>query len=82
MINIMFGPLEDSVGQPPTYPPTGDGRRRRRSLGVRPAWTQLLLAAIISRQVAVAVTIAGAVAAMVLHVFYAVVIQGWGSPLP
>lgn len=82
MDNIMFGPLEDSVGQPPTSPPPGFGRGRRRSISAKPAWAQLLLAAITSRHIAVAITIAGAVVVMVLHVFYAVVIQGWGSPLP
>jgi hypothetical protein len=82
MINIMSGPLEDSVGQPPTYRPAGAGRKPRRALRAQQAWTQLLLAAITSRHIAVAITIAGAVAVMVLHVLYAVVIQGWGSPLP
>ena len=80
MMNIMFGPYEDEVGQPPACPPPGDTGKRRRVLGG--PGRQLLVAAITSRRMAVAVTILGAVAAMVLHVLYAVVIQGWGSPLP
>ena len=78
----MPGSLEDSVGQPPTYASPGDGHGRRRAPGVAPSWTHLLVAAVASRHVAVAGTIAGTVAVMVLYVLYAVVVQGWGSPLP
>ena len=76
----MFGPYEDEVGQPPTCPPPGDPGKRLRFPGA--PWPQLLVTAITSQRMAVAVTILGAVAAMALHVFYAVVIQGWGTPLP
>ena len=82
MVNIMDGPLKDGVGQALVYPRAGAGGKRRRSFGKRAPWTQGVLAAITSRQIAVAVTLAGAVAVIVFHVFYAVVIQGWGSPLP
>jgi len=82
MVNIMNGPLEDGVGQALVYPQAGDRAARRRSFGKGAPWTQVLLAAIASRHIAVALTIAGAVAVMALFVVYAVFIQGWGAPLP
>jgi hypothetical protein len=80
MINIMFGPFEEDVGQPPTGQAPGDVAGRSRPLGT--SRRQRLVAAIASQGLAVVVTILGAVAAMALLVFYAVVIQGWGTPLP
>jgi hypothetical protein len=80
MINIMSGSLEDGVGQPPTCAAPGEAGWRSRALGV--SRTRPLVAAVASRRMAVAATIIGAVAAMAVLVFYAVVIQGWGTPLP
>ncbi len=82
MVNIMDGLLDDGSERDPGKPPASAGRGRRRARGEAPPWTHALFARVTSQHIAVAVTIAGAMAVIVIHVVYAFVIQGWGSPLP